>query len=152
MPTLTRRRDRDHPHERWRVYYGDVRVGWIGLRSGNPTNTDPWDWHCGFYPGSEPGECTSGTAATFWEARSAFEAAWRIFLAQRTEADFEAWRRDRESRAEIRAIHARGETLPSEIPSSLMRCVCGVTFDSHKPAESYDHRVHISAVRDVRPR
>jgi hypothetical protein len=109
------------------------------------------DWQCGFYPSSEHGEHAWGTAATVWEARSAFEAAWRIFLAQRNEAAFDAWRRDRESRDEIRAIHARGEKLPSEIPSSLMRCVCGVTFDSHKPAESYEHRVHISAVRDARP-
>ena len=43
-------------------------------------------------PGSKPGECTGGTAATFEEARSAFEAAWRVFLAKRTEADFQAWR------------------------------------------------------------
>jgi hypothetical protein len=28
-----------------------------------------------------------------------------------------------------------------------MRCVCGVTFDSYKPAESYDHRLHIYAAR-----
>jgi hypothetical protein len=28
-----------------------------------------------------------------------------------------------------------------------MRCVCGVTFDSHKPAEIYDHRLHIYAPR-----
>jgi hypothetical protein len=77
---------------------------------------------------------------------------WRVFLAKRTEAVFQEWRDDRDHRAEIRAIHARGENLSSEIFSSLMRCVCGVTFDSHKPAESYDHRVHISAVRDARPR
>jgi hypothetical protein len=129
-----------------------VRVGSIGLRSGNPTSTDPWDWSCGFYPGSKPGDCTSGTATTFWEARKAFEAAWRVFLAKRTEEDFQAWRQDRDQRAEIRAIYARGEKLPSEIPSPLMRCVCGVTFDSHKPAESYDHRVHIYTAWAARPR
>jgi hypothetical protein len=28
----------------------------------------------------------------------------------------------------------------------MMRCVCGVKFDSHKPDESYDHRQHIYAV------
>jgi hypothetical protein len=44
-------------------------------------------------------------------------------------------------------VHARGERLPSETPSSLMRCVCGVIFDSHKPAESYDHRLHIYAAQ-----
>ena len=46
---------------------------------------------CGFYPGSRPRECTNGTAETFEEARAAFETAWRVFLAARTEADFRAW-------------------------------------------------------------
>lgn len=43
-------------------------------------------------------------------------------------------------------VHARGENLPSDMPSSLLHWVCGVKFDSHKPAESYDHRSHIYAV------
>jgi hypothetical protein len=47
----------------------------------------------------------------------------------------------------FKAAHALGEKLPSEAPSSMMRCVCGVTFDSHKPAESHDHRLHIYAAR-----
>lgn len=29
----------------------------------------------------------------------------------------------------------------------MMLCVCGVTFNSHKPAESYDHRAHIYAAQ-----
>jgi hypothetical protein len=91
MPTLTRRR---YPkrHECWHVYYGDVHVGTIALRTGNPHDTDPWEWCCGFYPGSRPGECRSGTAATFDDARADFESAWRVFLSKRTEADFQAWR------------------------------------------------------------
>ena len=28
----------------------DVRVGSIAVRSGNPADTDPWGWSCGFYP------------------------------------------------------------------------------------------------------
>ncbi len=72
---LTRRRDPDAAHEGWLIYYGDVLVGMIAIRSGNPTKTDPWSWTCGFYPGSRPGECTMGTAATFEQARAAFEAA-----------------------------------------------------------------------------
>jgi hypothetical protein len=147
MPTLTRRRDPDSREESWLIFCGDVHVGTIGRRSGNPTSTDPWDWSCGFYPGSNTGDESHGTAVDFEAARAAFESAWSVFLPKRTEADFEAWRHDRDSRAEMRAIHARGEKMPSEIPSSLMRCVCGVTFDSHKPAESYDHRVHIYAAR-----
>jgi hypothetical protein len=93
MPILTRRRNPDAPQETWRVYYGDVRVGSIAIRSGNPTDTDPWGWSCGFYPGSHPREHQSGTAATFEQARADFEAAWRVFLSKRTEADFQARRR-----------------------------------------------------------
>jgi hypothetical protein len=43
---------------------------------------------CLFYPGPEPGELQSRTAATFAEARIDFERAWQVFLSKRTEADF----------------------------------------------------------------
>ncbi len=99
MTSLTRRRDPDASHEAWLILYGDVHVGTIGMRSGNPPGADPWSWRCGFYPGSEPGEATSGTAANFDEARAAFEGAWSTFLAKRTEADFLEYRRHRASDA-----------------------------------------------------
>ena len=59
MPVLTRRRTPDARQESWQVYYGDVRVGTIAMRSGNPTDTYSWGWRCGFYPGSHPRECTA---------------------------------------------------------------------------------------------
>jgi hypothetical protein len=92
MPALTCRRYRDAREECWHIYFGDVHAGTIGLRTGVPHDADPWGWSCGFYPGSHPGECTTGAAATFGDARAGFEAAWRVFLARRTEADFQAWR------------------------------------------------------------
>lgn len=76
MPALTRRRDQDgSPGSLGLIHYGDIHVGTIGRRSGNPTDSDAWRWRCGFYPGSGPGECTSGTATTFETARAAFMAA-----------------------------------------------------------------------------
>jgi len=111
MPTLTRHRDRDARHESWLIYYDDVHVGTIGLRSGNPADTDPWQWRCGFYPGSNPGECTCGTAATFKAARDAFSAAWAVFLSKRTEADFEEWRQERNWTERKYAAWARGERV-----------------------------------------
>jgi len=72
MPELTRRRSAEAREECWHVYYDDAHVGSIAIRSGNPESTDPWQWHCGFYPGSRPGECTSVTAVTFGQARAAF--------------------------------------------------------------------------------
>jgi hypothetical protein len=65
MRSLTHRRDPDSREEAWRIFYdGDVHVGTIGMRSGNPTGGDRWSWHCGFYPGSNPGDESHGTAAT----------------------------------------------------------------------------------------
>jgi hypothetical protein len=60
-----------------------VHAGTIAIRSGNPLDEDPWEWHCGFYPGSEAGEQQSGTAATFDEARADFEDARQVFLSKR---------------------------------------------------------------------
>jgi hypothetical protein len=65
MPALTRRSDHNRPQECWRVYYGDVHAGTIAQCVGNPGAAPKWQWRCGFYPGSMPGECTAGTAATF---------------------------------------------------------------------------------------
>jgi len=70
MPELTCRRDLNSSPEAWLVFCGDVRAGEIAMRTGNPDGSDPWCWRCGFYPGSEPGECTSGTATTFQQADS----------------------------------------------------------------------------------
>ena len=64
------------------------------------------------------------------------------------EGAFDEYRRARAFRAEIAAVRERGDKLPTELPSSLMRCICGVTFDSRMPTESYDHRVHIYAAQE----
>jgi hypothetical protein len=114
MPELTRRRSPDAPEECWHVFYGDVRVGTIALRTGMPHHEDPWGWACGFYPGSHPRECTDGTAATFDQARADFEAAWRVFLSKRTESDFQAWRDQRDWTAEKYRRFDRGERMPPD--------------------------------------
>jgi hypothetical protein len=49
MPDLTRRRSADRC-DSWLIYYGDVQAGIIAMRAGNPPDTDPWEWSCGFYP------------------------------------------------------------------------------------------------------
>ena len=124
-----------------------MRVGWIGERAGVPVDVDQWGWSCGFYPGSHPGEHLTGTAADFETARAEFEEAWRMFSAKRTEADYQEWRDEREWTARKYATWSRGERMPRQQPSSMMRCVCGVRFDSHKLAQSYNHRRHIYAAQ-----
>src|SRR5260370_6699006 len=109
-----------------------------------PHDEDPWEWHCGFYPGSEPGEQQNGTAATFDEARADFECAWRVFLSNRTEADFQAWRDQRDWTARKYAMWEAGERFPSQKPSSLMKCPCGETFDSHRLEHTVIHVPHIT--------
>jgi hypothetical protein len=144
MLALTRRR---YPEREncWFVYYGDVHAGTIAQRTGNPLDTVPWEWRCGFYPGSEPGDCSNGTAETFDEARVAFEDAWQRFLSNRTAADFQEWRDQRDRTAAKYAAWERRERFPSQMPSSLMRCPCGETFDSHKLEYTMIHVPHITA-------
>jgi hypothetical protein len=93
MPALTRKRVNDRPVT-WHVHYAGVRVGVIVERSGAPPSSDQWQWCCGFYPGSNPGDDRHGTAASFEAARAGFEAAWRDYLPKRSEDDFEEWRQD----------------------------------------------------------
>src|SRR4030081_2590801 len=112
MPALTRRRSTDAREECWHVYYGDVHAGTIAIRTGIPRDEDPWGWDCGFYPGSHPGERQSGTAPPFAQARAEFEAAWRVFLSKRPEADFQAWRDHRGWTAEKCRRFDRHERMP----------------------------------------
>jgi hypothetical protein len=149
MPALTRRRYPER-HDCWHVYYGDVQCGTIAKRTGNPSDTDAWEWTCGFYPGCNPGEHRNGTAETFDQARDRFEEAWQVFLANRTDADFQEWREARDWHARKYAMWERGEKMPSQIPTSMMGCPCGERFDSHDPAGSYVHRGHIYAPQMVR--
>jgi hypothetical protein len=74
------------------AYYGDVHVDTISKCVRNPGAAEAWQWRCGFYPGSHPGEQRGGTAGTFDQARAEFETAWRVYLPKRSEADFQAWR------------------------------------------------------------
>jgi hypothetical protein len=144
MPELTRRR---YPERQdcWHVYFGDVRVGTIAIRTGVPHHEDPWGWICGFYPGCEPREYTEGTAKTFDKGRREFQRAWRVLLSSRTEADFQAWRDQRDWTERKYAMWERGERLPSQMPSSLMTCPCGETFDSHRLEHTVIHVPHITA-------
>jgi hypothetical protein len=49
------------------------------------------------------------------------------------EADFQAWRSDRDWAARKYAMWERGERLPSQQPSSMMRSPCGKVFDQPSP-------------------
>src|ERR1700692_4908679 len=72
-----------------------------------------------------------------------FEVEWRRFSVRRTPADYQAWRDHRDWTAQKYAMWERCEKQPSQKPSSMMLCPCGVMFDSHRPEESLPRRRHI---------
>ena len=113
MPDLTRRPD-PHRANSWLIHYFDVHLGTIARAGGNPDAEPQWKWLCGFYPGSNPGEQRGGTADTFEQARAAFEAASRVYLPKRSEADFQAWRDQRDWTAEKYRRRDRGEPMPPD--------------------------------------
>jgi hypothetical protein len=78
MPVLTCHRDLDRKEECWLIYYGDGHVGTIFKIASYPPQ---WEWRCGFYPGSEPGEDKAGTATTFGQDRVA--GIWTEFKGER---------------------------------------------------------------------
>jgi hypothetical protein len=121
---LTRRRSAERP-DCWHIYYGDVQAGTIAMRAGNPHDTEPWEWICGFYPGSHADEIQSGASETFEEARAEFASAWEVFLSNRTEADFEAWRYQRDATAWKYAMWAAHLKLPTQLPNGRSKCFCG---------------------------
>jgi hypothetical protein len=120
MPELTRRPYPERP-DCWHVYYGDVQAGTIAARVGNPHDTNPWEWSCGFYPGEQQ----AGTAATFDAARAEFEQAWRAFLSTHTEADFQEWREARDWTAWKYKMWDTGHRLPTQLASGRSKCFCG---------------------------
>src|ERR1700737_3778363 len=128
MPELTRRRSTEAREECWHIYYGERR-----------NDRDPH------------GQPPSAPAATFDQARSDFEAAWKVFLANRTEADFQASRDQRDWTARKYALWDAGKKLePSShgpgLPAHRFRkCPCGGVFDMRALEENLVHVPHISA-------
>jgi len=56
----------------------------------------------------------SAPAATFDQARADFELAGKVFLSKRTEADFQAWRDQRDWTAEKYRRFDRRERIPPD--------------------------------------
>jgi hypothetical protein len=90
-----------------------------------PYDTEPWEWPVGFYPGSHPDEHRIDTAATFDEARAKFEAAWAVFLSNRTETDFQEWREAKAWTAWKYQMWDTRHQLPTQLPGGCSKCICG---------------------------
>jgi hypothetical protein len=129
MPALTRRPNDDPHRTGWHVYYGDVHVGAIGTRAGVPVSAPQWQWSCGFYPGLEPGQRTSGVAEDFETARAGFEDDWRRLMPQLSENAFEEWRQTRAFHAWKEKMWECGRRLPTQERSGRSACFCGAAID-----------------------
>jgi hypothetical protein len=91
-----------------------------------PAHADQWEWSCGFYPGTRPGQGHHGTAIGFDHTRADFEASWRQILPTLTEANFQEWGDQHDWTAKKYAMWARGELTPSQKPNSMMGCPLAV--------------------------
>ena len=109
------------------------------FRTISPGGVGPVDSTRAVIPG------TGGAAATLDQAKADFEAAWLVFLAKRTEVDFQEWRDQQEWTERKYDMRKRGERSPTQNPSSLMTCPCGQIFDSHLLEETVIHVPHITA-------
>ena len=125
MPELTRRPTDDPHREGWLIYFGDVRVGQIGMRAGVPVDRPQWGWSCGFYPGCDPGEQMHGTGETFEEAKAGFQAAWDRMRPTKTEAHFELWRYQRDFTAWKYRMWDEKCQMPTQRTKDRSRCFCG---------------------------
>jgi hypothetical protein len=123
MSTLTRRSE---GHDGWHIYFGDVRIGHIGKRSGVPNHVEQWGWTIGFDPGLSTR--LGGDTASFEEARAQFETAWSRILPSVTEDQFESWRRSRDFTAWKYRMWKEGYLLPTQISDGRGHCFCGAAI------------------------
>ena len=87
---------------------------------------------CGFYPGSEPGECTNGAAASFDEARAGFLPRPGICPAKRTPSDFAAWRYQIAATAWKYAMWSKRwlQVADPKCESGMTTCFCGAIINN----------------------
>ena len=74
------------------------------------------------------GEIQSGTAATFEDARAEFVSAWKILFANRTDADFQIWRYQRDLTALKYATWDAGFKLPTQLPTGRSKCSAALSL------------------------
>jgi hypothetical protein len=82
--------------------------------------------------------------ASFDQARGDFELAWLIFLANRTEADFDEYRKHRAWTAWKYAMWDSGCKLSTQLASGRSRCFCGAVIDI-KGMSQHVHVAHVEA-------
>src|SRR6266550_6681351 len=147
MPALTRRRSPDAPDECWHVYYGDVRVGTIALRTGMPPGEDP-----GAGPAASMPAPIRENAPTAPRPRSTGPA---LISRRRGGCSCRTGGRPIFRRGATSGIGRRvsmrcgneAKRMPTQRPGSLMRCPCGEIFNSHLLEHTLIHVPHVTAAQ-----
>jgi hypothetical protein len=78
------------------TYYGDVHVGTIAERVGNPHLYRSVGMALRFLSRLASRRTSVRHHRNFRRSRADFEHTWQVFLSNRTEADFQAWRDQRD--------------------------------------------------------
>jgi hypothetical protein len=96
------------PQECWRIYHGDVHAGMIAQCVGNPGAAPNGNGATASIRAADRASAAAGLP------RRLKGRAWTVFLAKRTEADFEAWREEQAWTAENYRRFDRGERMPAD--------------------------------------
>jgi hypothetical protein len=138
MPALTRRRSADC-QDCWHIYYGDVQAGTIAMRAGNPREHRPLGMVLRLLSriATRPNPVRHIRDLRRCPCRIRVRLG-EVFLANRTDADFQAWRYQRDSTAWKYATWDRGFKLPTQLPSGRSKCLsrAGNLGCSYPPASS----------------
>jgi hypothetical protein len=119
--------------------------GHIGIRAGVLVDEHRWGWHCGFYPGCDPGQATDGTGETFEEVKAEFEEAWNRLWTTRTEAHYELWLRHRDFTAWKYRMQDEHLKTPTQTKNDRTRCFCGAYISNRSIDAHIQQRTAASA-------
>ncbi|CCE03409.1 conserved hypothetical protein [Bradyrhizobium sp. STM 3809] len=87
---------------------------------------------------------------SYQQARDAFQAAWSVFLSNRSPRDFAEWREHKAFTAWKYAMWDAGCRLPTQTKSGQSRCFCGAVIDL-RTAEQHIYSSHMAAANSLVP-
>jgi hypothetical protein len=135
----------DAREECWHVYYGDVHVGTIAIRTGIPFDED-----LRLLSGQRAGRVIrTGPQPPSTMLAPISKPHGAYFRPSEPRGDYQAYRGARDWHARKYAMWEAGERLPSQKFSSLRICPCGEIFDSHRPEHTLIHVPHITAAHEA---
>jgi hypothetical protein len=121
------------------------------IRTGNPHDTDLWEWWCGFYPGSHPARAPERHRRHLRPGPRRLRGRVARVPVEPDEADFQAWRDERDWTARKYALWDAGNRLPANEwepgkPCKIyLKCPCGEIFNGERLEGTVIRVPHITA-------